>query len=572
MPASQDFVQRQAVNVEIDKVCSGTITLPPVRDKYILQRKLSHGGQFLNKGSFIFRWREELLAGSLGGILLAMSFPPFPTRILAIIALVPILRYFLVVFPRLDWRAGALKRGFFTGFFFGLSFFTVLLFWITNLIPASAINMSWVMFPAFILLTLYLACFPALFALALAWFVKRFGPRAVFVAPAFWALTEFMRSSGEMALSWGLVSSALVPYPIAMQGLSLYGPFGFSMILVLVNVLITFVFFYRSNRGRVWSLTCLILLIGSHLWYGAARISNLDKTSDTARYSNVAIVQPNLDLEIKWKPEYRDSIFTEIENMAMKAAASRPDVVIFPETAAPVSISHSTRYRTWLKKIAANTHTNLFIGYINHVQDGGKWRSFNACGLIDSLGVLRSQYHKINLLPFGERIPFSQFFPFLEKMDFGQANFKPGQQQTVFDTTGGKFGALICFESTFSDFARRYVQHGAEFLVNITNDGWFGSSRGPLQHSETAVLRAIENGVTMIRSANTGVSMAIDPVGRIKGSIGLDKQGILQVPVRLIEKLTFYCKYGQLSFFVMFFMNLLVFLAPAFFSKHGSFK
>ncbi|HSG27287.1 MAG TPA: apolipoprotein N-acyltransferase, partial [Candidatus Krumholzibacterium sp.] len=177
-----------------------------------------------------------------------------------------------------------------------------------------------------------------------------------------------------------------------------------------------------------------------------------------------------------------------------------------------------------------------------------------------------------NLLPFGERIPFSQYIPGLEKMDFGQANFKKGENQTVFDSTGGKFGTLICFESTFSDYTRRYVKKGAEFIVNITNDGWFGSARGPLQHAETAVLRAIENGVSVIRSANTGVSLSIDPVGRIRDSIGLNREGIMIVPVKLLEKLTFYCKYGQLSFFVMFAINMLIFIAPAFFQKRGSFR
>ncbi len=526
----------------------------------------------MSRGSLLYRWRQELFSGLLGGSILAMSFPPFPTRILSIVALVPLLRYFLVVFPDIGWRKGALKRGFAAGYFFGLAFFSILLFWIANLVPESNMNMSWVMVPAIALLIMYLALFPALFSLLLAWFIRRFGAKALFAAPAFWTMTEFMRSSGELAFSWGLISSSLVPYPIAMQGLSFYGPFGFSMVLVLANVLITHVFFAGTDRGRAWALSALVMLIGVHLSLGAMRIADIDRKEPGKRTAKVAVIQPNLDLALKWNPQYRDSIFTQVESLTKAAAAENAVLAIFPETAVPVSISHSARHRTWLKRIAAESGIDLFIGYINHVQEGEQWRAFNACGLVDSDGTIKAQYHKVNLLPFGERIPFSQYFPVFEKIDFGQANFRRGETQTVFDSSAGKFGALICFESTFSDFTRRYVRQGAEFLVNITNDGWFGSARGPLQHAETAVLRAVENGVTLVRSANTGVSMAVDPAGRIKQSIGLNREGMLLVPVKLLDNLTFYCRYGQLSFFVMFFINLLVFLLPAWFQKPGFFK
>ena len=134
-------------------------------------------------------------------------------------------------------------------------------------------------------------------------------------------------------------------------------------------------------------------------------------------------------------------------------------------------------------------------------------------------------------------------------MDFGQANFKPGAEATVFESSVGRFGSLICFESTFSDFTRRYVREGADFLVNITNDGWFGSARGPLQHSETAILRAVENGVTLLRSANTGVSMYIDPAGRVVDRIGLDREGLLLVSIPPPRGTTPYCRFGQALFF-----------------------
>jgi len=171
-------------------------------------------------------------------------------------------------------------------------------------------------------------------------------------------------------------------------------------------------------------------------------------------------------------------------------------------------------------------------------------------------------------LPFGEKVPFSQYIPGLEKIDFGQANFKKGENKTIFDSVSGKFGALICFESTFTDYTRKYIKDGAQFLVNITNDGWFGSKRGALQHAETTVLRAVENGVSLVRAANTGISMSVDPAGRVVEAIGFDKEGMFVTPITIAKKMTFYCKYGQLSFLLMFLGNLLIIILPALFQKH----
>ena len=116
---------------------------------------------------------------------------------------------------------------------------------------------------------------------------------------------------------------------------------------------------------------------------------------------------------------------------------------------------------------------------------------------------------------------------------------------------------MICFESTFPGFVRNYVRDGAQYLVNITNDGWFGSSRGPLQHSETAILRAVENGVTVLRAANTGISMYIDPVGRVRGRVKLNVEGNIECGVSSFAAPTFYVKYGNTLFFILVVLSLI---------------
>jgi apolipoprotein N-acyltransferase len=185
------------------------------------------------------------------------------------------------------------------------------------------------------------------------------------------------------------------------------------------------------------------------------------------------------------------------------------------------------------------------------------WVVYNAAGLFNGNGKLVSIYRKVNLLPFGERIPFSQYLPLLGRLEFGQANFRPGSEPTIFESSAGTFGVLICFESTFANYTRNYVRNGAGFLVNITNDGWFGSRTGPLQHVESAVVRAVENRVSLVRAANTGVSLQVDPAGRILRRIDLDIDGAISARLYRPSGMTFFTRYGHVPFLAMALLNLI---------------
>jgi apolipoprotein N-acyltransferase len=393
----------------------------------------------------------------------------------------------------------------------------------------------------------------------MALLVRKYGLRALIAAPALWSLTEMARSNGELAFSWGVLSNAMAQYPVAIQSLSIYGPYGFSFLIVVVNLLIALVLFVRSTRKRIVSFILLIVIVGAHLGFGILRIEEFDKEkSDVAKKGSIAIIQPNLSLDIKWKPEYKDRIFRQIESLTKEVSTRGAKLVIFPETSAPIALSRSIRYENWLETIARNSEVELLVGYIDYSFKDNLWKSYNSAGLFNAEGNLTKEYHKVNLLPFGEKIPFSQYFPSLEKIDFGQANFKSGKKRILFNSQFGRFGVLICFESTFPGFVRNYVRDGARYLVNITNDGWFGSSRGPLQHSETAIIRAVENGVTVLRAANTGVSMYIDPVGRVQGRVGLDVEGKIECSVSSFPVSTFYVRYGNALFFVLVVLSLVV--------------
>jgi len=503
---------------------------------------------------FATTYRDELVTGALGGALMALSFPPFPTRVLACVALVPLFRYFYrASIPSGDSSPGGggadrpLKRGFLLGYTTGFVFFLILLYWISNLIPSSSARMPWLMVPAVIVLTLYLSLYPALFALMLASLTRRWGRIALAAAPALWALTELARSRGELGFSWGILASALAIHPEAIQGLSLYGPFGLSLVLVLVNLLLATALCHVSRRSRAAAAVALVLIIAGHLVWGKHEIGRVEKEGSKSGVT-VAVVQPNLDLAIKWKKEYRDSAFSQIDHLTQDASNRGAELIIFPETSAPVSFKFSGFYRELLRASAFRAGAELLVGHIDHESKDDEWRSFNAASLFESGGTIQATYGKVNLLPFGERIPFSQYIPPLGSLDFGQANFLPGAEAVVFESSAGRFGVLICYESTFSHYARDYVRNGADFLVNITNDGWFGSKRGALQHAETAILRAVENHVTVYRSANTGVSLVVEPTGKVSKRIGLDVPGMILHEGYGSTRPPFYTRHGHLLF------------------------
>jgi len=517
---------------------------------------------------------EELFAGLLSGVLLAFSFPPYPFRFLVFFAFVPIFNYFTNIFPRRfeeqKSRPGSEKetwkfvvsRGFLVGFSLGVAFFSILIFWIANLIPESSVHHPEVIIPGLVLLIIYLSLYPAISGIALSCLVGRFGSWALILAPSIWSLTELARSRGELGFSWGVVAYSLVKYPIAIQGASVYGMFGLSLMVVLVNLLITIVVFgVRGRSGwRMKAFFVAFIVVISHLLWGRYEIRKVDSFVNASKGAMVAVVQPNTDLGIKWKPAFRDSIFRDLERYLERSASGGAELVIFPETAAPVSFKATPKYLSELERCAFENGVDVLIGFIDHTLSGNDWFSHNAAGLINKKGEFVDVYHKINLLPFGEKIPFSQYFGFLERLNFGQANFRAGKKRTIFPSPAGRFSVLICFESTFSDFTRRFVNDGAQFLVNVTNDGWFGGNRGPWQHAEMAVLRAVENRVTLLRAANTGISLIVDPAGRIREKLGMGVSGILYDKVIVPDGKTLFTRFGHLIFFFIVLFDVIIFI------------
>jgi apolipoprotein N-acyltransferase len=260
----------------------------------------------------------------------------------------------------------------------------------------------------------------------------------------------------------------------------------------------------------------------------------------------VAVAQPNIDLAIKWKPEFKDSTFDMIDRQALEAKEHGADFVVFPETCAPVYIENAPGYRSRLVGLSAWLGIPIYLGFLDHRYDGPDkaLNIYNSSGVILPDGDIL-KYDKRHLLPFGEALPLAKRYRALRKIDFGQANFEPGPRRAPLAAGDGKFTPLICFESVFPYLCREGVEEGAQFFVNITNDGWFGDTPGPYQHAQMCIARAVEFRRYLVRSANSGVSMVVAPTGEIVELLDLYREGVLLADVKLLGGRTVYERFAD---------------------------
>jgi apolipoprotein N-acyltransferase len=479
-----------------------------------------------------------IIPSVLSGALVTLCFPTVSLGPVSFLGLAPL---FVAVLRHRPGRRDAFRAG----FLMGATWFVGMLWWIVKLIPSADVTIPWLMTPALILLVLYLSLYPAFHLLVLSALTRWRLPAFIVAAPATWALFEVVRSRGELAFPWGLLGYTLSDHPSLLQTADVWGVYGLSFVIVLVSALIAGVVVAKGPQGRALCgvLACAIIA-GIHL-YGDAKLERVRALKGEPL--RVAIAQPNIDLAIKWKPEFRDSSFAQIDRQTIVADRENADFVVFPETCAPMFIENSPGHRSRLLGLARWLDLPIFVGFLDHRYDGPN-RSLN---IYNSAGVFRTdgtveKYDKRHLLPFGEALPLATRWRWLRKIEFGQANFQPGPPRAPLDAGTVRFTPLICFESVFPELCREGVRAGTELFVNITNDGWFGDTPGPYQHAQMCIARAVEFRRYLVRSANSGVSMVVTPAGEVGGIIDLYQADVLSTDIARLSGTTLYARAGDL--------------------------
>jgi len=293
------------------------------------------------------------------------------------------------------------------------------------------------------------------------------------------------------------------------------------------------------------------------LW-GQARMHLIDHTPPLP--FTAALIQPNIPQAQKWDTRFRDQILARYRTLTLEAAGERPDLIIWPEAATPGHLQSDRSLDEFVRSLSATIHIPLLVGSSSDAKIGriGKQgygrqpvKLKNSMFLFDATGHIIQAYHKRRLLPFAEYLPLAGHIPWPRWLVPKIGTFVSGKEPTIFILPHVQFGTVICWENFFSDLVRTLVQAGAQFVVNPTNEAWFGKTEGSHQFLAMSVFRAVENGVALLRAANTGISSLIDPAGRVVDRVRDAKgeeilvEGILTVSVPAPTGPTMFTLYGD---------------------------
>ena len=498
-------------------------------------------------------WSAEDLYPALAGLLMALSYPPINLSFLAFVALVPLFLY-------LD-KPFTLTRTVRAGVLCSIVYFGIELSWVNAMG-----TFSWLAFPGYLVILLGLHV-PNFFFFVIPIVALRSYVSVPFLysAPFAWVICERLRCYGDLSFPWYTFGYSLTRFPFLLQFADLTGIYGVSLWLVVLNVLL-FEALHARRQGARWRKYVIVWLFvfGSLNLYNAWRWFN--GIGQPSGQLAVAVVQPNIPQRIKWDDRYSRQVLKKIFALNATAMQSSADLVVWPETAIPYYVDENRPFDlTEMGELPEGKA--ILTGLLDSATDSrGRTRFYNAAALFDSRGNMLERYKKIYLVPGAERYPFRRFLGFTRSFfrieDISYGAMDSGYDATVFTLPRAKFSVMICYESAFPKLSRTFRLRGSNFLVNITNDAWFGRSFAPYQHASFLVLRAIENRTAIVRCGNTGISGFLDPLGRWQQKTELNTEAILSGRIPLTAQLTFYTRFGDLIVYVSYAaLGLFLFMA-----------
>lgn len=417
----------------------------------------------------------------------------------------------------------------------------------------------WASFLILLLLTFYMALYVAAFSALFSFFRERAGVfPALLLSPFLWALLEYARTFLLTGFPWNLLGYSQYKNSLVIQISDLAGIYGVSFFVCFINAFIFFLILNFSaakekvnglnSRGRslaVFSAAALLFIIGV-VYYGKTRLSQYSAHEGNG-VLNVCLVQGNIAQGEKWEPAQRKRIFEIYEALTLDSIKDKADMVVWPETATPFFFNFDAPKAEWVSALARRTGTYLLTGSPSLERDGDRSLLANSAYFLSGEGTVLGRYDKIKLVPFGEYVPLGKLLWFVEKMVVGIGDFQAGKEPRIMPHPKGPFGVLICFEIIFPQLARWNAMQGAGFLVNITNDAWFGRSAGPYQHLSMAVFRAVENRMPVVRAANTGISAIINQNGRIESESDIFSREVVRGGIFPAKGPgSFYARHGDL--------------------------
>lgn len=487
---------------------------------------------------------KHFMLSVISGIVLIISFPNFCFWFLAWLAVLPLLVVVYEIRP---------KVSFFLGWLAGTVFYLGLLYWLILLYPL----IGFLAVLAWIALAVLQGFFIGIFALGASIIRRNYiGWGRLFIIPAWWVSVEYARSTGWLGFPWGVLGYSQQPFGYLTQIVSITGIYGISFIIIMMSVALTELLFSPPEKLRTAFayLAVAIIILFEVIGQGFISFGNSEQKENKAnqgqRDIRVALVQGSIRQEEKWDPLKEDYIKNIYYKLADDVGKLHPYLVILPESSTPSFLLRDTLYLNKLKNLAKRNGYYLLVGSL-HLDS--KSRQFNSAILISPRGKVVKKYDKLHLVLFGEYIPFKfigDMFKRFENLAWVGESITPGKDYTVFTTSKGRFSSVICFESADSALCRRMVKRGAQLLVVLTNDAWFGKSAAASQHMQITTFRAIENNVYLVQAANTGISALVNPQGKILKRASLFERDVLDGTVAFRNPKTIYLQWGDIFAYI----------------------
>jgi apolipoprotein N-acyltransferase len=531
--------------------------------------------------------RKERLLLILSGIILGISFPPFPFpfTLLIFVGLIP---YFIVIKRRTTLASISSAT-----FLFSLVFSLITIYWVGSW---SSEADPYLMLAGVALLLVYPCVM--LIPSTLFYLTRKVFPKfdAIWFFPLFWVTLEYLLTQTDLRFPWLLLGHGLAKFNLFIQGADIVGTNGLSLIAAYLNVLL-FKSFFEKNSERKFRLKPLLIAVFIFLCmiiYGIYKTSTFRISERKVR---IGIVQPNLNPWDKWSTGNLSDLLNMYLTLSQKCVDEGAEVILWPETALPVYAFGRTypMVENSIYNFLDTNNVSLLTGMPdiiydlnqNNIPEDSKYsgpgnyyyRTYNAVLGLNPGSRNIQRYGKMKLVPLGERVPFVDQFAFLGdllKWGVGITGWNIGKDTTVFKIKNEKIdtikvGGLVCYESVDPVFVTAFVQKGAELITVVTNDSWYGKSSGPYQHKDFAMLRAVENRRSVVRCANGGVSCIINAKGNILAETEMFEKTTLVGEVPLQDEKTFYSENPLIvpilcsvfSFWI-FGMNILIWLKSKF--------
>ena len=457
---------------------------------------------------------------ALSAVLLILAFPRFNLVWLAPVALAP-----LLIAVALETRPA---QRFLLGYASGIIYWFGVCYWIQSTLALYAgvgATASWALFALFCLAK---AIHMGILALAASLIIRT--RWAVPGIAALWVAIEV--THGSLGFAWLTLGNAGINMSVPMRLAPITGVYGLSFVFAMLSAALALAFLRRSRWHLAWLLPLPLMIL-------------LPRLPDFRPGDHVAVlVQPNISDTAQWTRQSLQATEHRLAYLSMQTVltdkAQPPQLLVWPEVPAPI-YADDPEYLQLAANLARITRTNFLGGVVAHRADGA---NLNSALLVSPAGEVVSRYDKIHLVPFGEFVPWPFDF-IVKKISTEAGDFVPGNRIVVMPIDGHHFSTFICYESVFPDFVRKFAAKGAELLVNISNDSWYGATDARQQHLEIVRMRAAENRRWILRSTNDGITGTIDPAGRLLGTLPSYVQAASRTGFTYVKETTFYTRHGD---------------------------